>query len=452
MHRKTSKPTKKRKPRYELQPGNEIRGYRIRIYPDQATKEKLHVLERDLRRAWNWLVNMTGYDSNNDASRAKQAYAVREGLIGPRPCAPNYHGMSPDEAKKAKDAHYEACGAWHHELHEVTKDLPGCQPRKLKDLQEHFGCEYDYQLLKRVIGWAYEDRDVERTIEPGAHLLQALTINFFTKSDRCKKFRRARDAMPIQVRSGACLELGDFGGRRGQEHTFYHCRIAINGLLIRGRLRLPGRAPEGRVLQGVSLIREADGWWASIKQEVPIRIPPPAVSGSVIGLDVGLDYIVAMSDGNRVRNTRAKEYAERIAGRQAQGKDVSRMQLAEKRHNLHLIYNKIVKPLAETETIKIEKLSGRIGQMGSAKTSSMRTIARILTERYGDRVREVEPHYTSQDCSQCGHRSKESWSYDHGRYGQCPQCGYREDRDVNAARNIAAKCVIPFAASSDESK
>jgi len=58
----------------------------------------------------------------------------------------------------------------------------------------------------------------------------------------------------------------------------------------------------------------------------------------------------------------------------------------------------------------------------------------------------VEPHFTSQDCSQCGVRSKESWSYEHGRYGECPSCGYRADRDVNAARNIAAKELIPLAA------
>ena len=135
---------------------------------------------------------------------------------------------------------------------------------------------------------------------------------------------------------------------------------------------------------------------------------------------------------------------ERIAGRQAQGKPVSRLQLAEARHTRHLIHNEILKPLAHVETIKIEELSATIGQMGSAKTSVMRTTATMLRQRYGDRVREVKPHYTSQECSRCGFRSKESWSFGHGRYGECPKCGHKEDRDLNAARNIAAKPVIPI--------
>jgi putative transposase len=105
-------------------------------------------------------------------------------------------------------------------------------------------------------------------------------------------------------------------------------------------------------------------------------------------------------------------------------------------------------PLADVtlSAHELQALVKNIGQMGSVKVSSMRTLKNMLVERYGDRVREVDPRFTSQDCSQCGHRSKESWSYAHGRFGQCPACGHREDRDVNAARNIASKLSISKAA------
>jgi len=309
-------------------------------------------------------------------------------------------------------------------------------------------------LLGRVIAWCYEEKEAP-SVTPGAHLLQALTKNYFTfvEGQRCKKFRRARDPMPLQVRSGMCFELGDFGVRghthRAQPvndgaHSFYNCQVSINGLRIKGRL--PGKTPEGRVLEGVSIVKLADGWWGSVKVEVPIRILPPAIEGSVIGLDVGLDNLVAMSDGTRVANRRDRQYAERIAGRQAQNLPVGRLQLAASRHTRHVIYNEIVKPLTAVETIKVEKLNARIGQMGSSKVSAMRTAVRLLQERYGARVREVEPAFTSQDCSQCGFRSKESWSYENGRYGQCPKCGHKEDRDVNAARNIASRPTISLEA------
>jgi putative transposase len=47
----------------------------------------------------------------------------------------------------------------------------------------------------------------------------------------------------------------------------------------------------------------------------------------------------------------------------------------------------------------------------------------------------VNPAYTSQDCSQCGHRQPLSLAR---RTYTCPCCGVVLDRDLNAARNILA--------------
>jgi len=191
----------------------------------------------------------------------------------------------------------------------------------------------------------------------------------------------------------------------------------------------------------VSITRQADGWWASIKQEVPARELPNAVLGSVIGIDAGLDVIAAMSDGTLVDNPRVREYVDMVAGRQASGKDASRMQQRASRHTRHVLYNDVVKALANVETIKVEKLNGRIGQMGgSPKISTMRKMVSMLKDRYGDRVVEVNPAYTSQTCSQCGVVDKEAWSgLAPGKMRTCPACGYKQHCDVNAAQNIAAR-------------
>lgn len=45
----------------------------------------------------------------------------------------------------------------------------------------------------------------------------------------------------------------------------------------------------------------------------------------------------------------------------------------------------------------------------------------------------VNPAYTSQNCSNCGHRQKMPLSK---RVFKCPCCGLVLDRDVNAALNI----------------
>ena len=51
----------------------------------------------------------------------------------------------------------------------------------------------------------------------------------------------------------------------------------------------------------------------------------------------------------------------------------------------------------------------------------------------------VPPHYTSQNCSNCGEVVKKSLSTrTHTSY----RCGHTQDRDWNAARNILEKALI----------
>ena len=437
------------KKKFEVRPGHEVRGLMVRLYPDAETEEKLSILAGDCRVAWNFLVKQV-----EDALAANEAYAVRNKLVDPRPERPNYDGLSPEDSRRAREDFRVAMSAWKQSVFEATRNIPECALRKFKDILAHFGCKHDYQLLARVIGWSYPP-DAVRVVKPGAHMLQAIAKNYFQKKPDPskgkrrigrKRFRRSIDPMPVQVRSGSCFFLGNYGAR-GKNENFYNCLVKINGLSIRGRL--PGRVPEGRVLEGVSLTKHADGWWASIKQEVPIRQLESPVPGTVMGLDVGLDVIVAMSDGARIENKRNRAYAERIAGRQAMKLPTQRLEQAAAKNIKHIVYNDVIKKLAHVEVIKVEKLPQHIGQMGSQKKSYMRTVVSLLRERYGARVVEVMPHYTSQDCSECGHRSKESWSYDHGRYGKCPACGFSCDRDVNAARNIARRPAIVASAEPD---
>ena len=54
-------------------------------------------------------------------------------------------------------------------------------------------------------------------------------------------------------------------------------------------------------------------------------------------------------------------------------------------------------------------------------------------EQYGVPVVEVDPSYTSQDCSRCGCRETER----SGIHFECAECGYQQHSDANAAVNIA---------------
>jgi transposase len=63
-------------------------------------------------------------------------------------------------------------------------------------------------------------------------------------------------------------------------------------------------------------------------------------------------------------------------------------------------------------------------------------LVRRLEEKAPGRVEKINPAFTSQRCSVCGHA--DSKSRESQAVFRCTACGYACNADVNAARNIAA--------------
>jgi putative transposase len=80
--------------------------------------------------------------------------------------------------------------------------------------------------------------------------------------------------------------------------------------------------------------------------------------------------------------------------------------------------------------VRNRKLAKSISDAG---WSTFRSWLEYFGYKYGKVTVAVPPHYTSQDCSHCGHVVKKSLSE---RTHVCSHCGYTADRDVNAAINI----------------
>ncbi|ARV60837.1 hypothetical protein BZZ01_21430 [Nostocales cyanobacterium HT-58-2] len=57
-------------------------------------------------------------------------------------------------------------------------------------------------------------------------------------------------------------------------------------------------------------------------------------------------------------------------------------------------------------------------------------------QKFGREVIAVPPHFTSQDCSNCGNRVQKALST---RTHSCLHCGHIEQRDVNAAKVILSR-------------
>ncbi|HAJ61640.1 MAG TPA: transposase, partial [Cyanobacteria bacterium UBA8543] len=74
--------------------------------------------------------------------------------------------------------------------------------------------------------------------------------------------------------------------------------------------------------------------------------------------------------------------------------------------------------------------------ISDAAWTTFRTWVEYFGKVFGVVTVAVPPHYTSQNCSNCGKVVKKSLSV---RTHVCHHCGHTQDRDWNAARNILEK-------------
>jgi len=177
-----------------------------------------------------------------------------------------------------------------------------------------------------------------------------------------------------------------------------------------------------------------------------------------IGIDMGLMHFATLSNGEQFANPRffRKEEkvlakAQRRLAKQAKGsvkrrrakKSVAYVheRIANKRHNFtHQESRKLVNRF---NTIAVEDLSINDMQkdnfrcinksIGDAAWRKFLECLSYKAEWAGTRCIQVNPAYTSQNCSRCGNRHKLKLS---DRIYHCPSCDLRIDRDVNASINI----------------
>ena len=71
--------------------------------------------------------------------------------------------------------------------------------------------------------------------------------------------------------------------------------------------------------------------------------------------------------------------------------------------------------------------------IADAAWGSLKQKVKILSERAGVLVHEAVPHFSSQECSECGYVSPTN--RDREKF-ICQECGHHEDADVDAAKVI----------------
>ena len=239
---------------------------------------------------------------------------------------------------------------------------------------------------------------------------------------------------------------------------------------------------EGFSLRSITVRQKADGWYVAIQLEdktIPQSLPKDlAQIKSVIGCDLGVKKLLALSNGEQIKNPqfekqleKTKAIRQRRASRKKRGsknqrKAYKRLARLEQRIvNQRTDYQwKVANRLAKlAEVIVLEDLNvkglqkrcqpkqdenGKYLKNGQSAKKALNRLIRdcswgelklkiqSVAEKFGCIYLEVNPKFTSQKCSNCGHiekanRNKEKFV--------CVNCGFIADADNQASINIGKK-------------
>jgi putative transposase len=251
---------------------------------------------------------------------------------------------------------------------------------------------------------------------------------------------------------------------------------------VAGRKQLPCRVPEAfqqRLAQAKSIesltVLERDGRLLG-RLTITLEVPDPPTAHpetrAVVGIDLNETNALVAVDGQervlfvsgkavKVRNRRTAKTRARLqrklAAHKAQHRDTRSVRRVLKRlgrrqrHRTQTFAQTVAKRLVEwappQAVLVFERLQVPPPQQEQVRGRALRRrlalwqrglIRRWVEQQAQERgvqVTEVNPAYTSQICSRCGqqgNRRRHAFT--------CPQCGYQEHADINAARNIRARC------------
>ncbi|MGV0028539.1 RNA-guided endonuclease InsQ/TnpB family protein [Phormidesmis priestleyi] len=282
-------------------------------------------------------------------------------------------------------------------------------------------------------------------LQQGLRHLQTAFSNFFAGRANYPTFKKKRNGGSAEFTKSA------FKWKDGKLFLA-KCLEPLN-------IRWSRTLPEGVEPSTVTVKLSPSGRW-TVSLLVDIEIEPLSKSPNVVGIDLGITSLIALSSGEKVANPKGFK-AKRAKLRKVQ-KALSRKQkgsnnryraclkvakvhaeISDARQDfLHKLTTRLVR---ENQTIAVEDLAA--GNMVKNRKLSLA----ISDASWGELTRQLEYKCdwygrtfvkidrwfpSSKRCGKCGHivdklpLTIREWD--------CPKCGTHHDRDVNAAHNILA--------------
>jgi putative transposase len=237
-------------------------------------------------------------------------------------------------------------------------------------------------------------------------------------------------------------------------------------LLKNIKFRVSREIPEGFVIKQVQIIKKASGYYANLMIELNLNIPTPFPHGHALGIDVGIQSMLATSDGLVIPRPKFLDQALckiKLLQRKLRNKTLGSNKWKNLQHRIALLHEAVANRRKDYHFKFAHKLCKDVGMifvedinfafwskglfckqsldMGLGQFFNILQYVCSITDTY---FAKVDKNYTSQICPNCGtHTGKKELDV---RVHNCSECGYKQDRDVAAAEVIKLRGLNNIAA------
>ena len=449
--------------------------WNFKLLPNQSQEATLEEWLVTLRKHRNYALRErnNGFESNNKDNDTQVVFAlgsyceinskIEYGSCCPLTCPVVKHGVIPQnfelatKESKVKDKKTK-------EIIAVNTDWDSASGIQMK---------VTTQLRKSLDSFAIINADV---LQRNIAKLDTAFANFFKKDKGYPQFIKRLDSFeykPGQVKLSNIKKNYATAYLPGIGNVKFHNSRDLSAI---------------EDLRTCTIKRDGGCWYISMLVIIAGTLPdikPLDKCQSIVGIDVGINKLVALSDGSFAENKRPEtntRTARRLSMRQ---RAISRKQkgsknklkaikkLAKQKHKIAQYRDGYSWQVANTivntaeaiarEDLRIKNMlkrakpkhdgKGGYKRNGASRKTGLNKVIQDagwgdifnkiawLAVKAGKPVVEVPPKYTSQECPKCGHVDKKNRE---GEKFLCRECGYTEHADTKASRTIVRRVGLVF--------